>query len=237
MEAHMRRLAVITAVLALSLVGVDSAAAAFTTVTGTYAGSTTALAVEGSPPDDCLDFANNQFTGNTCLFPGTGLISGTDENGDPWNGGYQAHLSWAPQDGCAPVSGDVSILPDATDPENPPPGGYLEVTVDPTKSTACSDGFPTFTAEFTVHIEGTINGVAILYEGMTGTYSADGTIKFNFGPSVDEGTLTFTYGTPDPLPTSAEECTKDGWEAYGIFKNQGDCVSFVATGGRNEPAG
>lgn len=36
---------------------------------------------------------------------------------------------------------------------------------------------------------------------------------------------------------TAEDCKKDGWKTYGIFKNQGDCVSFVATNGRNGPAG
>ena len=39
------------------------------------------------------------------------------------------------------------------------------------------------------------------------------------------------------LPTSKEQCKKGGWRTYGVFKNQGDCVSFVATGGKNPPAG
>jgi hypothetical protein len=38
------------------------------------------------------------------------------------------------------------------------------------------------------------------------------------------------------LPTSKGQCRKDGWKTYGVFKNQGDCVSFVATGGKNGPA-
>lgn len=42
---------------------------------------------------------------------------------------------------------------------------------------------------------------------------------------------------PPLLPTNADQCKKDGWRAYGVFKNQGDCVSFVATGGKNLPAG
>jgi hypothetical protein len=33
-----------------------------------------------------------------------------------------------------------------------------------------------------------------------------------------------------PLPTSKEQCKNVGWRNFGIFKNQGDCVSFVATG-------
>ena len=40
-----------------------------------------------------------------------------------------------------------------------------------------------------------------------------------------------------PLPTSKDQCKNGGWRNYGVFKNQGDCVSFVATGGKNPPAG
>ena len=39
--------------------------------------------------------------------------------------------------------------------------------------------------------------------------------------------------TPNGVPTSADQCKKDGWKTYGIFKNQGDCVSFVATPAAN----
>ena len=39
------------------------------------------------------------------------------------------------------------------------------------------------------------------------------------------------------LPTTKDQCKNGGWKTFGsVFKNQGDCVSFVATGGRNEPA-
>jgi hypothetical protein len=38
-----------------------------------------------------------------------------------------------------------------------------------------------------------------------------------------------------PLPTSKEQCKNGGWRNFGVFKNQGDCVSFVATGGKNPP--
>ena len=39
-----------------------------------------------------------------------------------------------------------------------------------------------------------------------------------------------------PLPTAKDQCKNGGWAQFG-FKNQGDCVSFVATGGKNPPAG
>jgi hypothetical protein len=38
-----------------------------------------------------------------------------------------------------------------------------------------------------------------------------------------------------PLPTSKGECTNGGWQSFGVFRNQGDCVSFVATRGKNPP--
>ena len=43
---------------------------------------------------------------------------------------------------------------------------------------------------------------------------------------------------PPQFPTSTDQCKKGGWENYnGMFKNQGDCVSFVVTDGRNAPDG
>jgi hypothetical protein len=63
-------------------------------------------------------------------------------------------------------------------------------------------------------------------------------------PSPGSGTGTFSesfvssLASPLPVgPRSKDDCKKDGWRSFGVFKNQGDCVSFVATGGRNGPAG
>ena len=38
------------------------------------------------------------------------------------------------------------------------------------------------------------------------------------------------------LHISKDQCKKAGWRTFG-FKNQGDCVSFVATGSKKPPAG
>jgi hypothetical protein len=46
------------------------------------------------------------------------------------------------------------------------------------------------------------------------------------------GTVTFVA-----FPTDKGQCKDGGWQAFGVFKNQGDCVSFVATGGKNPPTG
>jgi hypothetical protein len=53
---------------------------------------------------------------------------------------------------------------------------------------------------------------------------------------------TFTFESDVVDPSDKEECKNGGWEAFtastgGPFKNQGDCVSFFATGGKNEGSG
>jgi hypothetical protein len=53
---------------------------------------------------------------------------------------------------------------------------------------------------------------------------------------INETTYTFDAEVVD-VPTNAEECKKGGWQTFGLFKNQGDCVSFVATGGLNLSSG
>ena len=47
---------------------------------------------------------------------------------------------------------------------------------------------------------------------------------------------TSSWWTP-PLPTSKDQCKDGGWRNFPGFKNQGTCVSFVATVGTNHPAG
>ena len=38
------------------------------------------------------------------------------------------------------------------------------------------------------------------------------------------------------LPTTIGQCQNGGWKSFGgVFKNEGDCVSFVATNGKNGP--
>ena len=49
-------------------------------------------------------------------------------------------------------------------------------------------------------------------------------------------TLTKTIAVTCEQPTTKEQCTTGGWKNFPGFNNQGDCVSFVATGGKNPPA-
>jgi hypothetical protein len=38
-------------------------------------------------------------------------------------------------------------------------------------------------------------------------------------------------------PADKDQCKNGGWQTFGVFKNQGDCVSWIATAGKNPPAG
>jgi hypothetical protein len=52
-----------------------------------------------------------------------------------------------------------------------------------------------------------------------------------FFPGQDD--LAFQASFSSPLPTSKAQCMNGGWKNFGTtFKNQGDCVSFVASGGK-----
>lgn len=51
-------------------------------------------------------------------------------------------------------------------------------------------------------------------------------------------TYDFEVTQPVVTPTNKDQCKKDGWKSFGgVFKNQGDCVSWVATNGRNPATG
>ena len=59
-------------------------------------------------------------------------------------------------------------------------------------------------------------------------------------PQGDEYGCNFHYSfretfrsdgiAPGPVPTDEAQCKNDGYKTFGVFKNQGDCVSFVRTG-------
>jgi len=71
----------------------------------------------------------------------------------------------------------------------------------------------------------------------------DGITSVTIGPTGGCGTFwdffidNVRFTVVEAAPTAKSECKDGGWEAFGVFKNQGDCVSFVATDGRNRPAG
>jgi hypothetical protein len=73
------------------------------------------------------------------------------------------------------------------------------------------------------------------YPGYTAGFRSD----FGWTPN---GTVAIKITATAPLvgpPTNKDQCKSDGWKSFNnpAFKNQGDCVSFVATGGKNPGKG
>lgn len=75
----------------------------------------------------------------------------------------------------------------------------------------------------------------------TGTITAvDILIDVQGTADVSDITVNGVLQVPAPTgPTSKDQCKNGGWKTFTnpSFKNQGDCVSFVATGGKNPPNG
>jgi parallel beta-helix repeat protein len=152
------------------------------------------------------------------------------------------------QPGCSPSTGAVKR------------DTWLVLGISASPSTVIAPGSSTVTADVTQNnngddtsAEGTIpDGTTIAFATDFGTLSAPtaattagrasvtlssslpGTA--NVSAALDSQTVstTVTFTMP-PRPTTADQCMKGGWQSYGIFKNQGDCVSFVATHGKNPP--
>lgn len=66
------------------------------------------------------------------------------------------------------------------------------------------------------------------------------TTEGSIGPSGPLGPPFFleifgSGGVGGPPPTGKAVCKHGGWKSFPQFKNQGDCISFFATGGKNPP--
>jgi large repetitive protein len=72
--------------------------------------------------------------------------------------------------------------------------------------------------------------VTISYSPASGSTFAVGTTPV-VATATDASGLTtqcgFTVTVTPFVPTTSDECRNGGWMAFGIFKNQGECISFV----------
>lgn len=102
-------------------------------------------------------------------------------------------------------------------------------------SVACSPAGPS-TINLTQAKAEAPNAKVLGYGVFQGTYNPD---YVTYLDSVTINSTTFNFdvdAAANPMPTNKDQCKKDGWKTYAVFKNQGDCVSYVATGGNNKPA-
>ena len=102
--------------------------------------------------------------------------------------------------------------------------------------------------EAVINFRNTLSGARVLVRIAGGTSgprqiwlsTASSASDCSFVPPVSvaeviEGGISI-FDAPQ-LPTTTEQCKNGGWGTYGVFKNQGECVSFVASHGKNPPCG
>jgi hypothetical protein len=151
--------------------------------------------------------------------------------------------------GCSAESGLTRfdpwlVLGISASPSTLPAGSSSTVTADVTHDSAGNDAsasgtipdgttiaFATDFGTLSAPAAGTTDGKA----SVTLTSAAPGTADVS--ATLDSQTVSTTVTFTQRFPTSADQCKQGGWQSFGNFKNQGDCVSYVATGGRNRPNG
>jgi hypothetical protein len=81
-------------------------------------------------------------------------------------------------------------------------------------------------------------GVHLVVGFASATDQFDGNVDA-FRIATSSSDTTYDFEPNLPTPTSKDQCKEGGWQNYADangtpFKNQGDCVSYVATGGKNK---
>jgi hypothetical protein len=83
-----------------------------------------------------------------------------------------------------------------------------------------------------------INYSATMPGGGQDTGTATVSMLGTLGLELSSFSESFGSAGAPPPPTGTDQCKHGGWESFGTrFKNQGDCVSFFATRGKNPPSG
>jgi hypothetical protein len=144
-----------------------------------------------------------------------------------------------------PFSIDVRSGPSG---ENPVGSLQLFIAFDNPTCLAIRSGGGQVADEAVINFRNTLTGARVLVRIAGGTSgprliglsTASSATDCSFVPPVSiaeviEGGITIVDAPP--LPTTTAQCTNGGWRNFPGFKNQGDCVSFVATGGKNPPGG
>jgi hypothetical protein len=144
-----------------------------------------------------------------------------------------------------PFSIDVRSGPSG---ENPVGSLQLFIAFDNPTCLAIRSGGGQVADEAVINFRNTLTGARVLVRIAGGT-SGPRTIGLStvssatdcsFVPPISiaeviEGGITIVDAPP--LPTTTGQCKNGGWRNFPGFKNEGNCVSFVATGGKNPPSG
>jgi hypothetical protein len=143
-------------------------------------------------------------------FPGTFTESGRFVGlPDGFLSGFSSTFTITNSSGTVTVTGSKTLV-----------GGFSQMF--------CDDSAVTTINNFTTSYTATING--------TGADKGAATVNIAglLGPPKATD-FSENFGSTGVVQ---KQCKHGGWKSFGTrFKNQGDCVSFFATGGKNPPSG
>jgi 6-phosphogluconolactonase (cycloisomerase 2 family) len=132
-----------------------------------------------------------------------------------------------------------------TDFEVPGPGFVWQYDIDPATGVLSPKAPPSVQAPQPINIAVSADGAHAYVVNALGTnvlsqFNVDpttGALSPQNPPTVDTGSDDQGIAvTPLPrVPTNKDQCKNGGWRNFPGFKSQGQCVSFVATGGKNPP--
>jgi hypothetical protein len=137
------------------------------------------------------------------------------------------------------LASDPSVITKVSDAKTPggvTPDANGEITIDGTYGT-----LTVYTATFNGHSpgdysygldHGTVPPCALDSDVFTYSLADAGSPVWSTTATLTE---SLTVGCPPSLPTSKDQCKNGGWRTFPGFKNQGDCVSYIATNHRNPP--
>ena len=163
---------------------------------------------------------------------------------------FSTYLGGSDDDGGSDIAVDAAgsayVTGDTTSPNFPTTAGAVQTT----HAGGAHDAFVTTldatgSLVYSTYLGGSFidSGTGIAVDGAGSAYVTGETRSTNFPTTAGAFQTTHAGGLDvfvakiATLPTSTDQCKNGGWKTFGVFKNQGDCVSFVATKGKNPPSG
>ncbi len=184
----------------------------------------TALACR-QPPDGCLSLPPGQFgtlvrlTADAHSGPSGESPGGTMTWDERFVGGFSHSATNVT---CLSVSGGTAVVGVTGIRRVTIIAGSIDVTIVGLIRVVAGPGSGPDTIEFDVE-QGLPSPPTPVPPGPTDCSAFPASVPLD--TADDEGDLV--VHDAQALPTSKAQCRNGGWRIYGVFKNQGDCVSFV----------
>jgi hypothetical protein len=188
--------------------------------------------------------AGEHFVGSGTLtracsdaFTGTGEFSLTGTATGPYPGTFTETGS------AAMAGGNVTALHVSFTIDSPSTSTTISGTKDLVLGAGSCELLAGFPQQVTVYqTDAQVTYAAILH-GAQGAFSDSGNGFFSLEADAPGATIPTIFfdetfdASNGVLPADKDACKNGGYRDFAQFKNQGDCVSFVTTGGKNPPSG